>query len=329
MLALTSIQFESIIRDYYGKKVDNSVKLEAVNCHDSYSGHYSIDAKDKFLDNDSFKHIQFPTLRKQRDPHRPTSLYPTFKGLTSHLKSINKGELAPGPELLYPGLLAERKYHRLDFKNDTKDHLWNLETTVKAVTCFSETPRHNHNQFSRDQVRDEGPRVELVVVAWLQEVKQSFSFSASVATDGDLRTLQKGLRSHLEKAAPFIKTTFWYRRDSKVEGYLEQYPVFVAIAGGKDPVLGDTVNWQELESLSLEGFADVVWDCLLKEKSLVTMIMSRDHLDCKKEKSQKLKKEKNEELKKLEEKIHYENEFKKRDDLVSCDRRKTMLVTFA
>lgn len=153
MLSPSSIQFQSVIKEYHKKKVAPPKGLPN-------SGQYQIKEEEKYRHADSFKSIQFPRLQHTR--HSSSSLIPeaNLEGLSSYLKKVDKK--VEGPEVLLPGLLAERKYAHLDFKRDTENHVWNA----------------TYPQYKRKDVfsSDSKPRLELMIEARLQGVKELFSF---------------------------------------------------------------------------------------------------------------------------------------------------------
>lgn len=308
MLVLTPTQFPAISKEYYHK---NAAVPEGLKKDDS-NLHYQITAEEKFRDSDSFQNVQFPHLKftepRDYDDYDGTwsyqeSLYrprASLKGLDDHLDSTGKKALIVGPKLFYPGLLAQRKYSRLNFKEDTKDFIWDVSYSVH----FSPKPVFPKSLDARD------PQVELVVEARLQDVDEVCSFPVYVSSDSQLRDFKEQLRGYLDREAPILKSTFWYSRDSKVEGYLDCYILFVATSPEKDYDPSFEANWKELKIMILEELADAVWDCLVKKKPLQTMIMTRKRL---KELEEKIK----EDAERLEREKKELEEHKRKDNLVS------------
>lgn len=99
------------------------------------------------------------------------------------------------PALFHPGLLAERKNSQLNFKHDTKGHEWKVKYA-------------RHYQFRDAFQPDSTSRLELVIEARLQDVKEHFSLVVNVSRDQSLNHVFEQLRRLLELEGPVLEKHF-------------------------------------------------------------------------------------------------------------------------
>lgn len=136
------------------------------------------------------------------------------------------------------------------------------------------------------------------------------------------------LRRHLEAADTILKKTFWYARDAKMQGYLDHYPLYIATSTDRNAILVFESGWKDLNKISLGGFVDLVWNCLVEQKPLRTMIMTEAELERLEEKEKVQEKrlqhwfkeegeKAKEEEERLEQRLKDEEEHERKDDLVS------------
>lgn len=205
---------------------------------------------------DSFRHVTFPKLRFSNCSmiYQPEV---SLEGLDAHLKQ-NCGIEVAGPELQHPGLLAERKYFVLIFEEVTNSH-----------KC-----RVNHSQSEHYQPfpfrQSNSYRLKLVVEDGLANQSNKmhrFYIPAEVSRDSDLQELKREVNNHLvcssipkeSRGCGFVYNNYW------------SIPLFVATSPQDCADLGAESQWRNIEHLSLEEFADVVWTCLVQKRPLRTI----------------------------------------------------------
>jgi len=66
-----------------------------------------------------------------------------------------------------------------------------------------------------------------------------------------------------------------YGEESYFQGHFSYHPLFIATSKDDSLDLGAECQWKDLDSLSVEEFADLVWKCLVEERSLKTVTMSK------------------------------------------------------